>query len=50
MQYPEQGRSLQQIYQSDADLVFDQESKTLTVKLYNLNTKKDDKVTMVLCD
>lgn len=48
--HQDEGRKLlQQIYTSDADLVPDYAHKTLTVKLHNLNYKKDDKVVQYLC-
>lgn len=46
----ESRKLLQQIYTSDADIVPDYINKTLTVKLHNLNYKKDDKVVSYLCE
>ena len=50
LSHPDEGRKLlQMIYSSDADIVPDYPNKTLTVKLHNLNNKKDDKVAQYLC-
>lgn len=50
MSNPDEGRKLlQQIYTTDADIVPDNITKTLTVKLHNLNHRKDDKVLDILC-
>jgi hypothetical protein len=47
----DEGRKLlQQIYNSDADIIPDYSNKTLTVKLHNLNYRKDDKVVQYLCE
>lgn len=47
----DEGRKLlQQIYTSDADIAPDYTNKTLTVKLHNLNYRKDDKVVQYLCE
>lgn len=49
--HQDEGRKLlQQIYTSDADIVPDYTNKTLTVKLHNLNYRKDDKVVHYLCE
>ena len=49
--HSDEGRKLlQQIYTSDADIVPDYTNKTLTVKLHNLNYRKDDKVVKYLCE
>ena len=49
--HQDEGRKLlQQVYTSDADLVPDYINKTLTLKLHNLNYKKDDKVVQYLCE
>ena len=45
LHHQDEGRKLlQQIYTSDADIIPDYSNKTLTVKLRNLNYRKDDKV------
>ena len=49
--HPDEGRKLLQlIYTSDADLIPDYPNKTLTVKLHNLNYRRDDKVVEYLCE
>ena len=49
--HPDEGRKLlQQIFTSDADITPDYSNKTLTVKLHNLNYKKDDKAAQYLCE
>ena len=49
--HSDEGRKLlQQIYTSDADIVPDYANKILTVKLHNLNYRKDDKVVQYLCE
>jgi hypothetical protein len=51
LSHPDEGRKLlQHIYTSDADILPDYLNKTLTVKLHNLNNKKDDKVVQYLCE
>jgi hypothetical protein len=51
LSHPDEGRKLlQQIYTSDADIIPDYPNKTLTVKLHNLNYRKDDKVVQYLCE
>jgi hypothetical protein len=51
LSHPDEGRKLlQQIYTSDADILPDYPNKTLTVKLHNLNYRKDDKVVQYLCE
>ncbi|HYH15663.1 MAG TPA: hypothetical protein VD794_10610, partial [Flavisolibacter sp.] len=51
LRHPDEGRKLlQQIYTSDADIIPDYPNKTLTVKLHNLNYRKDDKVVQYLCE
>jgi len=51
LSHPDEGRKLlQQIYASDADILPDYQNKTLTVKLHNLNNRKDDKVVQYLCE
>lgn len=50
LSHPDEGRKLlQMIYTSDADIIPDYPNKTLTVKLHNLNYRKDDKVAQYLC-
>jgi len=45
----DKGRQLlQKIFTSDADIFPDYLNKTLTIKLHNLNYKKDDKVMQYL--
>lgn len=47
----DEGRKLlQQMYACDADIIPDYKNKTLTVKLHNLNYRKDDKIMQHLCD
>jgi len=41
---------LKQIYKSDANIVVDYQSKTLTVELHNMTYWKDDKIAQKLCD
>jgi len=49
--HSDEGRKLlQQIYTSDADIVPDYANNILTVKLHNLNYRKDDKVVQYLCE
>ena len=49
--HQDEGRKLlQQIYSSNADIVPNYVNKTLTVKLHNLNYRKDDKVVQYLCE
>jgi hypothetical protein len=51
LSHPDEDRKLlQQIYTSDADIIPDYSNKTLTVKLHNLNNKKDDKAVQYLCE
>lgn len=51
LSHPDEGRKLlQMIYNSDADIIADYPNKTLTVKLHNLNYRKDDKVARYLCE
>jgi hypothetical protein len=51
LSHPDEGRKLLQlIYTSDADLIPDYTNKTLTVKLHNLNYRRDDKVVQYLCE
>ena len=51
LSHPDEGRQLlQKIFTSDADILPDYLNKTLTVKLHNLNYKKDDKVVQYLCE
>jgi hypothetical protein len=51
LSHPDEGRKLLQlIYTSDADLIPDYPNKTLTVKLHNLNYRRDDKVVEYLCE
>ena len=51
LSHPGEGRKLLQlIYSSDADIIPDYPNKPLTVKLHNLNYKKDDKVVRYLCE
>ena len=51
LSHPDDGRKLLQlIYTSDADIIPDYSNKTLTVKLHNLNYRKDDKVVQYLCE
>lgn len=51
LSHPDEGRKLLQlIYSSDADLIPDYKNKTLTVKLHNLNYRRDDKVVQYLCE
>jgi hypothetical protein len=51
LSHPDEGRKLLQlIYSSDADLIPDYINKTLTVKLHNLNYRRDDKVVQYLCE
>ena len=51
LSHPDEGRKiLQLIYASDADLIPDYPNKTLTVKLHNLNYRRDDKVVEYLCE
>ena len=51
LSHPDEGRKLlQMIYTSDADIIADYPNKTLTVKLHNLNYRKDDKVAQYLCE
>ena len=38
------------IYASDVDIIPDYPNKTLTVKLHNLNYRRDDKVAQYLCE
>ena len=50
LSHPDEGRKLLQvIYASDADIIPDYPNKTLTIKLHNLNYRKDDKVVSYLC-
>jgi hypothetical protein len=51
LSHPDEGRQLlQKIYTSDADIIPDYTNKSLTVKLHNLNYRKDDKVVQYLCE
>ena len=51
LSHPDEGRKLLQlIYSSDADLIPNYINKTLTVKLHNLNYRRDDKVVQYLCE
>jgi len=49
--HQDEGRKLlQQIYTSDAGIVPGYHNKPLTVKLHNLNYRKDDKVVQYPCE
>lgn len=51
LSHPDEGRKLlQMVYASDADIIPDYPNKTLTVKLHNLNYRRDDKVIQYLCE
>lgn len=49
--HADEGRQLlQQIYNSNADIIPDYQNKTLTVKIHNLNYHRHDEVLQFLCD